>query len=337
MKALKIIGIIILTIILVIVLLGLVAPKDYHVERSIIIDASKELTFRHVQYWKYWTAWSPWAERDSTMVVTFEGVDGTKGSMYKWVGDPKNSGKGEMTNTGIEKNAQVNYHLFFIEPWESESDGFMKVEDADGGTKATWGFYGKNSFPFNIVTLFMSMDKMMGPDFEQGLQLLKDVVEKESKIITSFQIREETIPAKSFATIRKQIGMKNITAFYAESFGLILQELGKAGKSQTGMPCGIYFNWDEGTGQVDLAAAIPIRGNFSSESVETIKMKSEKAYVIDYYGPYNGVGTAHMALESYLVKNGLTPKSLALEEYVTDPGSEPDPNKWLTRIYYFAE
>jgi effector-binding domain-containing protein len=337
MKVLKILGIIILAVILIVVLLGLVAPKDYHVERSINIDASKELVFRHVQYWKHWAAWSPWAERDSTIAVTYEGIDGKKGALYKWVGDPKITGKGEMTNIGVEENAQINFHLSFIEPWESESDGFMKVADADGGTKATWGFYGKNKFPWNIMTLFKSMDKMMEPDFEQGLGNLKDVVEKEAKAIASFQVHEETFSAKSFAAVRKIINMNEITAYYGESFGLIMQELGKAGKSPAGMPCGIYYDWDEGTGKVDLAAAIPVRGLFTAAHVETIKLETEKAYVLDYYGPYHGLATAHLALGRYLVKNGLTPKRPAVEEYVTDPGNESDPEKWLTKIYYFAE
>ena len=37
----------------------------------------------------------------------------------------------------------------------------------------TWGFTGTNKFPMRIMMLFMSMDKMLGKDFEQGLQNLK--------------------------------------------------------------------------------------------------------------------------------------------------------------------
>jgi len=53
MKFLKILGIIILILVVVLVILGLVAPKKkYSVERTVIIDAPRELVFSKVKYWK---------------------------------------------------------------------------------------------------------------------------------------------------------------------------------------------------------------------------------------------------------------------------------------------
>ena len=51
---------------IVLVVLGLIAPSDYHIERTTVINAPKELVFPHVRYWTKWRAWSPWAERDPT-------------------------------------------------------------------------------------------------------------------------------------------------------------------------------------------------------------------------------------------------------------------------------
>ena len=78
MKVLKILGIILLALVAVILILGLIAPKSYKVERTVSIEAPKSLVFRHIQYWKNWQAWSPWAEMDSTVKITLEGVDGRK-------------------------------------------------------------------------------------------------------------------------------------------------------------------------------------------------------------------------------------------------------------------
>ena len=60
-------------------------------------------------------------------------------------------------------------------------------------------------------------------------------------------------------------------------------------------------------------------------------------YIIDYYGSYEGLMYAHLALDNYLKQKGLKMRSPVIEEYLTDPGAEPDTSKWLTRIYYFAE
>jgi hypothetical protein len=42
----------------------------------------------------------------------------------------------------------------------------------------TWGFSGKNKFPFSIMMLFMNMDKAVGKDFEEGLDNLKSILEE---------------------------------------------------------------------------------------------------------------------------------------------------------------
>jgi len=36
-------------------------------------------------------------------------------------------------------------------------------------TVVTWAMYGKNGFLGKLVSLFMDCDKMVGPQFEQGL------------------------------------------------------------------------------------------------------------------------------------------------------------------------
>ena len=131
MKILKIIGIIILLLVILIVVLGLIAPKKYEVERSVLINAPKQIVFKHVVKFKNWNAWSPWAEKDSTMTIAVEGKDGEQGSVYTWIGDPKITGEGEITNTGVKENEEMTYHLHFIKPWESYSDGYTRVAEAE--------------------------------------------------------------------------------------------------------------------------------------------------------------------------------------------------------------
>ena len=65
----------------------------------------------------------------------------------------------------------------FLKPFKSTSDAYLRVEEADEGTKVTWGFSGNNKFPVSIMMLFMDMDKQVGKDFEEGLNKLKEVLE----------------------------------------------------------------------------------------------------------------------------------------------------------------
>ncbi len=333
MKVLKILGIILLVIIALVVILGIFAPKKYSVERSVLINAPKELVFDHVKYWKNWQAWSPWAAQDSAMKVTIVGTDGEPGSAYQWTGDPKLTGSGKMSNTGISELSELEYHLHFIKPWESHSDGYVRLDEEAGGSKVSWGFYGENPFPWNMLMLFMSMDKMIGKDFETGLGLLKGICEKEAAAVLSYEVKVVDFGPKKYAAIRKVVPFSGVTEFFAKSYGTIMQ----SGVRMTGSPVGIYYSWDEAQKTSDMAAAIPIAGTVSGGAMTSIAMPKSRAFCVDYYGAYDGSGPAHRAFDLYFKKNGLTAKMPVIEEYITDPGTEPDTSKWLTKIYYFAE
>ncbi len=337
MKVLKIAGIIIGGIIILILVVALIAPRDYDVERTIVIQAPKALVFSHVKYWKNWKDWSPWAEQDSTMQRFIEGVDGEPGSVYRWSGDPDITGEGEMTNTGVKEMEEISYQLHFIEPWESTSQGYVRVSDAESGTQVAWGMYGTMPFPWNIFMLFMSMDEMISKDFDRGLTLLKDLVEDELAAIEGYQVKKVIFPAKNYAAIRKEISFNQMQSFYAESYGNIQQAMGKKGVKMIGAPSGLYYTWHELQMVTDMAAGIPIRGNLTEGNIQTIRIPMGTAYMINYYGPYEQLGHAHMAIEMFMQQNGLTMKPPAIEEYITDPGQEPDSSKWLTKIYYFAQ
>jgi effector-binding domain-containing protein/uncharacterized protein YndB with AHSA1/START domain len=338
MKALKIIGMIVGAIITLVLVLHFIAPADFHTELSMTIDAPKELVFNNIKYWQKWHAWSPWAEQDPSMKVTLSGEDGKVGAVYQWEGDPEITGSGSMTATAIKANEEIVFHMRFLVPWESESDGYMRVsETQDGKTKVTWAFYGENKFPLSIMMLFMDMDEMMGPVFESGLTLLKNISEKQARAISQYQVEEIEWPGKIFATLRRTVSTDNIARFFAESYQKIGIENSGAGARMTGMPCGLYYSWDEQNKETNLAAAIPVNRKYKGEKIETIEIGPQKAYMVNFYGSYQNLAQAHLALHVHLAKIGIEPRFPCLEEYATDPGGEPDPSKWLTKVYYFAK
>jgi len=112
------------------------------------------------------------------MEKKFTGTDGEVGALSYWNGN-KDVGEGEQEIIRIVDGERIESELRFLKPWKSTSNCYTQVDDAGSGkTKVTWGFSGKNKFPMSIVMLFMSMDKMVGKDFEAGLKNLKTVLEK---------------------------------------------------------------------------------------------------------------------------------------------------------------
>jgi effector-binding domain-containing protein len=113
--------------------------------------------------------------------------------------------------------------------------------------------------------------------------------------------------------------------------------MGRHGIRPIGPPCGIHLKWDEVAGIFHVAVAAPVRKKIEVEGLEMISLPKSTTYWLDYYGPYEKSSLAHFAMERYFSQNGLTIKAPVIEAYLTDPTQEPNPDKWLTRIYYFTE
>lgn len=164
-------------IILLVLLLALIAPKTYHVSRSIIIDKPRAHVFDYARSLEKMDNWSPWSKKDPNMEKKFTGTEGQVGSKSYWNGN-KEVGEGEQEITKIVDGERIESELRFLKPWQSTSDCYFDFnETSSGSTEVIWGFSGKNKFPMSIMMLFMSMDKMVGKDFDEGLNSLKSILE----------------------------------------------------------------------------------------------------------------------------------------------------------------
>ncbi|MBO6607595.1 SRPBCC family protein [Psychroserpens sp.] len=164
-------------ILVLLILLAIIAPKNYHVQRSIVIDRSVSEVFNYIKFIKNQDEWSPWKKRDPNMIQNFEGTDGEVGFISKWAGN-KDVGTGEQEILTVHQNDRIESKLRFLKPWKSESDAFIKTETSGNDqTKVTWGFSGKNKVPINIFMMLYNVDKHVGKDFNEGLECLKEILE----------------------------------------------------------------------------------------------------------------------------------------------------------------
>ena len=168
---------ILMGILVLVVFLAIIAPKNYDVYRTIEVARPKAEVFEYLKYLKKQREWSPWEKKDPDMDHKFTGTDGEVGAISYWNGN-KDVGEGEQEITKIIEGERIEGELRFLKPFKSTSDCYFDVEEISGGsTIVTWGFSGKNKFPMSIMMLFMNMDKMVGKDFEEGLGSLKSILE----------------------------------------------------------------------------------------------------------------------------------------------------------------
>ncbi|NND93687.1 MAG: hypothetical protein HKN45_02415 [Flavobacteriales bacterium] len=346
MKVLKIILFIIAVLILLVVILGFLGPKDYDVNRSVIIDAPKEIVYKEVSDLSNMLEWDAWKAKDPTMQVTIHGPGDEVGSYRRW--ESEESGIGEQKLVNLVPNERVDSELRFIEPFEDKASGYSLVKDAEGGTELTLGFKGENKFMSRVMAMVgMDMESMVGPMFEQEVNNIKAIAErkageqatsmtniKDSKY--SFGIQQR--PALSFVLKRDVVKLENMKDFYSSHLPAIYNAVGASGAAPSGMPCGIYYSWDEENGETDMCAAVPVAtADIRIEGYETVTLPAGRVAKVAYYGDYEGIGEAHYAMDDYLKANGLEQNGPVIEQYVTDPGAEPDTSKWLTDIFYHVK
>ena len=60
---------------------------------------------------------------------------------------------------------------YMVERTASSTTTFT-IDEADGATRVGWRMVGRKTFMTRLMGVFMSMDKMVGPDFEKGLTQL---------------------------------------------------------------------------------------------------------------------------------------------------------------------
>jgi uncharacterized protein YndB with AHSA1/START domain len=170
----------ILAVLLVVVIgiLGMAAmkPDTFAVTRSITIKAPPEKILGMVSDFRQWQAWSPWEGLDPQMQRTFSGPANGKGAIYQWSGN-KEVGQGRMEVTEVVPAAKVVIKLDFITPFESSNmTEFSTVPQGDA-TNVTWTMTGPMPFISKVMSVFISMDSMIGKDFEKGLAKMKAAAE----------------------------------------------------------------------------------------------------------------------------------------------------------------
>jgi uncharacterized protein YndB with AHSA1/START domain len=157
--------------------LALTQPDSFTVQRSATIKAPPEKIIGYINDFHQWAAWSPWEKLDPNMKRTFEGPVSGQGAVYAWIGNDE-VGQGRMEITENSPPSKVVIKLDFIKPFKSTNQAIFALQPQGDSTVVTWTMNGPSQFITKLMTVFVSMDKMIGKDFEQGLSQLKAVAEK---------------------------------------------------------------------------------------------------------------------------------------------------------------
>ena len=151
--------------------------KSFTVERSITIAAPAQRVYPEIVDFHRWTEWSPWERLDPNLQRAYSGPDVGVGATYEWSGTRK-VGAGRMEIVDAAEPSTIGIKLDFLKPFKSHSQTRFTLAPGAGTTTVTWAMKGPKTFATKLMGIFTSMDKVVGGDFEKGLEQLKAVAER---------------------------------------------------------------------------------------------------------------------------------------------------------------
>jgi uncharacterized protein YndB with AHSA1/START domain len=174
---LKTIAIVVVVLVGALLAFAATKPDTFRVQRAASIKAPPETIFPLINDLHSWGAWSPWEKLDPAMKRTHSGAASGKGAVYEWEGNGE-VGAGRMEIVAASPPSAVRIKLDFLKPFEAHNFAEFTLEPRGGATSVTWAMYGPNTYVSKLMSVFFSMDSMVGKSFETGLANLKAATEK---------------------------------------------------------------------------------------------------------------------------------------------------------------
>ncbi|GAB3255460.1 SRPBCC family protein [Chitinimonas naiadis] len=171
-----------LVLVVVVVLVAILVaaasrPDTFRFERSIVISAPPEKAYELIADMRRWVEWSPWERLDPQLKRAHSGAPSGEGAIYEWDGNNK-VGAGRMEILEAEPPVRLLIKLDFLRPFKANNMAEFLLQQQGGQTTLTWAMFGPSNFMSKLMGIFISMDKMLGKDFDAGLASLKFLAER---------------------------------------------------------------------------------------------------------------------------------------------------------------
>jgi uncharacterized protein YndB with AHSA1/START domain len=151
-------------------------PSGMFISRELLVKASPQVIFPFLNNSRKANEWMPWAEIDPKVTMSYAGPEEGVGSVSSWESTGQMGvGKAEVVESVA--NQRVKTRLTYTKPMAMSQLAEFSLNPTPEGTVVRWSVSGNTPFVGRLFCIFMSMDKMVGGQFDKGLTELKDKVE----------------------------------------------------------------------------------------------------------------------------------------------------------------
>ncbi len=148
---------------------------------------------------------------------------------------------------------------------------------------------------------------------------------------TQIELRE--LPAQHILVKKTTCGHKEIGPAFGKAIHNVGECLRASGAKMASMPMAVYLNWRES--DCDMAVGCKVLGDVTpAQECEWLDLPAGPHAFASHFGPYADLHVTHQALMQWCAANGKRISGPCFEAYPTDPGTEPDPTKWQTDVFY---
>lgn len=303
-------------------------PK-VHVERSIAIKASSQKVYESLLDFQQWPKWSPWLMLESGVKLTYA----QDGLSYDWEG--QRIGAGGMQVEGSQPNRLITYRLQFLKPYKSKAKISFELADLDQACQVTWKM--DTSLPFFLGWMKKSLVANLNSDYQRGLLLLKDYMEKGEAPSVLHEEGRVQYPGCRYVGITTECQIAEMTDTMATdmkelSFWVDDEELEIQGE-----PFTIYHKMDRIKNECAFTVAVPV-AEVPADLPSPFhggKIPALSAVKIVHEGPYHHLANAWAMGQTMIQNKEMKPVKgyPPFEVYLNDPQDTAD--ELLETAVYF--
>ncbi len=148
----------------------------------------------------------------------------------------------------------------------------------------------------------------------------------------SYEVETQNLDTRHALSIRATSTPQELGQILAQLLPEVWQYAKQNGVEITGPPFTRYY--EAGPDSLEIEAGIPVaRPALGNGRILASQLPGGPVAVTVHVGPYEKLREAHAAIEKWMHASGKRAGGAPWESYVTDPGEEPDPNKWQTQIF----
>ena len=240
-----------------------------------------------------------------------------------------------MTITEVIPNSKLGYDLQFEE--FPVSQGFIEITEENGISTISWNSKGDLPFFMRPVTFFGMFDNMMGPNFEVGLLILKELAESSPEPLKKeIEVSQVEMPEVNCLGIRHKTTMAKVMTqeFFETNYQTIFAAIGEVNIQVTGNSSCIYYSWNELDSTTEVFPCVPVSSSLEIAPVglQLVLVPASRAVKATYYGSAEESMATHLKIDDYCKEYNLK-TGLVIEEYV-NTATVTSGDELITNIYY---